>query len=87
MTGKRQEEILKRFMDRYSLGASSALNDVEKEAIGALVGATENRFSRVIVGISIDMGRRRSMDTAGSNEEHPIPPPRTALIAGSKDRS
>src|SRR2546428_9598471 len=39
MTGKRQEEILKRFMDRYSLGASSALNDVEKEAIGAVVGA------------------------------------------------
>src|SRR5207249_10573493 len=39
MTGKRQEEILKRFTDRYSLGASSALNDVEKEAIGAVVGA------------------------------------------------
>ena len=39
MTGKRQEEILKRFMDRYSLGAFSALNDVEKEAIGAVVGA------------------------------------------------
>src|SRR3989442_12804877 len=39
MTGKRQEEILKRFMDRYPLGASSALNDVEKEAIGAVVGA------------------------------------------------
>jgi len=35
----RQQEILKRFTDRYSLGASSALNDVEKEAIGAVVGA------------------------------------------------
>jgi ubiquinone/menaquinone biosynthesis C-methylase UbiE len=39
MAGKRQEEILKRFTDRYSLGASSALNAVEKEAIGAVVGA------------------------------------------------
>ncbi len=39
MTGKRQEEILKRFTDRYSLGASSALTAVEKEAIGAVVGA------------------------------------------------
>jgi len=39
MTGKRQEEILKRFTERYSLRASSALNAVEKEAIGAVVGA------------------------------------------------
>jgi ubiquinone/menaquinone biosynthesis C-methylase UbiE len=39
MTGKREEEILKRFTDRYSLGTSSALNAVEKKAIGAVVGA------------------------------------------------
>jgi SAM-dependent methyltransferase len=39
MPGKRQDEILKRFTDRYSLGVSSALNAVEKEAIGAVVGA------------------------------------------------
>jgi SAM-dependent methyltransferase len=35
----RQADILKRFTDRYSLGASSALNAVEMEAIGAVVGA------------------------------------------------
>jgi SAM-dependent methyltransferase len=45
MTGKRQQEILKRFTDRYSLGASSALNEVEREAIGAVVGA--NGFTTV----------------------------------------
>jgi ubiquinone/menaquinone biosynthesis C-methylase UbiE len=36
---KRQEEVLKRFTDRYSMAASSALNAVEEEAIGAVVGA------------------------------------------------
>ena len=39
MTSKRQEEILKRFADRYSIAASSALNAVEEDAIGAVVGA------------------------------------------------
>ena len=41
----RQAEILKRFTDRYSLGASSALNALEMEAIGAVVGA--NGFTTV----------------------------------------
>jgi len=36
---KRQEEVLKRFTDRYSMAASSALDAVEEEAIGAVVGA------------------------------------------------
>jgi ubiquinone/menaquinone biosynthesis C-methylase UbiE len=45
MNGKRQEEILKRFTDRYSLGTSSALNEVEQEAIGAVVEA--NGFTTV----------------------------------------
>jgi ubiquinone/menaquinone biosynthesis C-methylase UbiE len=40
MAGKRQEEILKRFTDVYSRSASSALDAVEREAIGAVVGAT-----------------------------------------------
>ena len=39
MTSGRQDEILKRFTERYSLGASSALDRVEQEAIGAVVGA------------------------------------------------
>src|SRR5262249_52295211 len=39
MTSSRQEEILKRFTDRYSTAASSALDEVERGAIGAVVGA------------------------------------------------
>ena len=38
MIGKRQEDLIKRFTDRYSIGPSSALNAVEQEAIGAVVG-------------------------------------------------
>jgi ubiquinone/menaquinone biosynthesis C-methylase UbiE len=40
MTGKRPDEILKRFTDRYSTKGSSALDAVENEAIGAVVGAS-----------------------------------------------
>ena len=39
MTGKRQDEILRRFTERYSAGRSPALDRVEQEAIGAVVGA------------------------------------------------
>jgi SAM-dependent methyltransferase len=39
MKGGRQQDILKRFTERYSTGASSALNAVERHAIGAVVGA------------------------------------------------
>ena len=39
MTGKRQDEILKRFTERYSAGRSQALDRVEQDAIGAVVGA------------------------------------------------
>jgi SAM-dependent methyltransferase len=39
MTGKRQGEILKRFTERYSAGWSQALDRVEQDAIGAVVGA------------------------------------------------
>jgi 16S rRNA G1207 methylase RsmC len=39
MKGKRQQDILKRFTERYSTGASPALNAVEQGAIGAVVGA------------------------------------------------
>ena len=39
MKGKRQDDILKRFTDRYSAGASPALDTVERKAIGAVVGA------------------------------------------------
>jgi protein-L-isoaspartate O-methyltransferase len=39
MKGRRQEEILKRFNERYSTASSPALNVVEQRAIGAVVGA------------------------------------------------
>lgn len=39
MTGNRQDEILKRFTERYSASRSQALDRVEKEVIGAVVGA------------------------------------------------
>jgi protein-L-isoaspartate O-methyltransferase len=37
--GKRQDEILKRFTERYSADRPPALQAVEREAIGAVVGA------------------------------------------------
>jgi ubiquinone/menaquinone biosynthesis C-methylase UbiE len=45
VAGKRQQEILKRFTERYSLATSAALNAVEAETIGAVVGA--NGFTTV----------------------------------------
>jgi len=39
MKTRRQEDILKRFTERYSTGTSPALNAVERRAIGAVVGA------------------------------------------------
>jgi len=37
--GKRQEDILKRFTKRYSAAGSQTLDQVERAAIGAVVGA------------------------------------------------
>jgi protein-L-isoaspartate O-methyltransferase len=39
MTSGRQDEILKRFTERYAASGSPALDRVEQEAIGAVVGA------------------------------------------------
>jgi ubiquinone/menaquinone biosynthesis C-methylase UbiE len=36
---RRQQDILQRFTERYSTGASPALDAVERRAIGAVVGA------------------------------------------------
>jgi protein-L-isoaspartate O-methyltransferase len=45
MSSRRQADILKRFTERYSLATSAALNAVETETIGAVVGA--NGFTTV----------------------------------------
>jgi ubiquinone/menaquinone biosynthesis C-methylase UbiE len=39
MTSRRQDEILKRFTERYSASGSPALDRVEQKAIGGVVGA------------------------------------------------
>jgi len=48
MKGKRQQEILKRFTERYATDASPALNTIERRAIGAVVGA--NGYTTVAQG-------------------------------------
>ena len=62
MKGKRQDEILKGFTERYSTGASPALNAVERRAIGAVVGAngytTVAQAERLLTVLDLEPGKR-----------------------------
>jgi ubiquinone/menaquinone biosynthesis C-methylase UbiE len=62
MAGRRQEGILKRFTDVYSRTASSALDAVEREAIGAVVGAngftTVTQAERLLTVLDLKPGTR-----------------------------
>lgn len=62
MKGHRQDDILKRFTERYSTGASPALNAVERRAIGAVVGAngytTVAQAERLLTVLDLEPGRR-----------------------------
>ncbi len=62
MKARRQEDILKRFIERYSTGVSPALNAVERRAIGAVVGAngytTVAQAERLLSVLDLEPGAR-----------------------------
>jgi ubiquinone/menaquinone biosynthesis C-methylase UbiE len=62
MKVRRQQDILKRFTERYSTDASPALNTVERRAIGAVVGAngytTVAQAERLLTVLDLEPGKR-----------------------------